>query len=422
MLLADPAAIEVPASGAPAAWAPSYPTSDFLSAAAGYLALMSSQPSTAGFLPEGPTWYTQVTPGGIRVGSVDLSRANRTLEREVARQAFNIAHADELALFRDRPSTREVTRWSPKSRARMAWRFASLDYSPWKERPPAMVTFTLPRNWWEYAPSGKAWKKLVSKFWKRYERAWGRLPAMLWKQEMQRRGAPHLHVLMQTPLGKADDRSWGQWFAETWADVLGCEGEDRERVIYVHGRPEAYGDTREGLRASDPRRVAVYFLKHGSFKAKEYQHNVPELWRAPGAGPGRFWGWRGFKVQTKTVYLTGDEAALLARTVRKHFRSKLSGKARRTLRRRMSGTRGYLIVNDGAWLALCLGEVITLASRRARGPVGDTRGGGEGDASSGFRRWSARLRDAGLVDPHHCGSDCEVMARNALTTGGRSAW
>lgn len=46
----------------------------------------------------------------------------------------------------------------------------------------------------------------------------------------------------------------------------------------------------EDLRASDPKRVAVYFTKHGTFGAKGYQHRVPEPWQGPGKGPGRFWG------------------------------------------------------------------------------------------------------------------------------------
>lgn len=420
MLLADPAAIQTPAA---TAWSPAYPTADFLGAAAGYVAAMSDRRSLIGGAPEGPTWYLQLTPGGVRVGTIDLAKANRSAEREVLRHEFDIAHCEEIALI-DRPSTREVTRWSTKSRARMAWRFASLDYSVWRDRPPAMVTLTMPGIWEWHAPSGKAFKRLVDRFWKRYRRAWGHLPAMLWKLELQRRGAPHLHVLMQTPQGTVkvdgEELEWGAWFARTWADVLGVEGRDRDRVIFVHSRRQAYGDAREGIRASDPRRVAVYFLKHGSFRAKEYQHNVPDLWSLPGNGPGRFWGWRGFKVRSKTVYLGAREAELLARTVRRHYRSGLAkqGGARRRLRSRFAGTRGYLIVNDAAGLALALGEVITLAGGRRGAPQGIRRTTGEGDPS-GFRRWSMRVSED-TPAPHRCGLYCEV--RHGRSTGAPSSW
>lgn len=43
----------------------------------------------------------------------------------------------------------------------------------------------------------------------------------------------------------------------------------------------------KGLQARDPKRLAIYFTKHSSPNmdgAKEYQHNVPELWREPGKG------------------------------------------------------------------------------------------------------------------------------------------
>ena len=43
-------------------------------------------------------------------------------------------------------------------------------------------------------------------------------------------------------------------------------------------------DMREGTRMRDPKRVAVYFLKHSApgdgSGSKEYQHRVPDLWMA----------------------------------------------------------------------------------------------------------------------------------------------
>ena len=40
---------------------------------------------------------------------------------------------------------------------------------------------------------------------------------------------------------------------------------------------------------SDPKRIGVYFSKHGSFVDKEYQNHPPELWR--GKAGARFWGY-----------------------------------------------------------------------------------------------------------------------------------
>ena len=76
-------------------------------------------------------------------------------------------------------------------------------------------------------------------------------------------------------------------------------------------------DYAAGLRSSDPRRIAVYFSKHASFAAKEYQNDVPEEWREPGKGPGRFWGFWGLERCTRAVEVTPDAATLAARTMRR---------------------------------------------------------------------------------------------------------
>jgi hypothetical protein len=59
-------------------------------------------------------------------------------------------------------------------------------------------------------------------------------------------------------------------------------------------------DILNGLRACDPKRLAIYFTKHSSpnkLGDKEYQHIVPEAWRQSGHGPGRFWGSMGCNEQ-----------------------------------------------------------------------------------------------------------------------------
>jgi hypothetical protein len=37
-------------------------------------------------------------------------------------------------------------------------------------------------------------------------------------------------------------------------------------------------DYAEGIKLTDPRRMAVYFAKYGTGGAKEYQHRVPSEW------------------------------------------------------------------------------------------------------------------------------------------------
>ena len=370
---------------------------------------------------EGQRWYASVGPGRIRFGSVDPMRGNRRLERDVCRRAQRISeHAGWHARMVERQalevlaaagvkvdpklipeagidpllqglSKREIMEWSAKSRSAMIDRLSTLDYEPLvTQGVPAMITLTLPGGWEEYAPDGQAFKRLVRTFVKRFERAWGRRMIGLWKLEFQHRGAPHLHALMVPPSGEIDGLGWRDWFAQCWASVVVSSApalpaqrrqEDYHAMVRVHRHPTASADYAEGLRASDPRRVAVYFLKHSLLRDKEYQHVVPALWREPGKGPGRFWGYWGLQRADLAVPLTYDEAVQMARTLRRWQASKGAThrvrhsagalidrstgevvQARyRTVRRRvrsMSHTAGYVVLNDGPAAALLLADSV----------------------------------------------------------------
>jgi hypothetical protein len=139
------------------------------------------------------------------------------------------------------------------------------------------------------APSGEAFKLLVNKFRKRYAFAWGVQMAGPWKMEFQRRGAPHLHVLTVPPLGLSagSQLPFAEWLSKTWADVVNAPDPEERRKHELAGTGVDYEET---LRYGDPKRIAVYFSKHGLFRDKEYQNQVPDAWSEPGKGPGRFWG------------------------------------------------------------------------------------------------------------------------------------
>jgi len=158
---------------------------------------------------------------------------------------------------------------------------------------------------------------------KRWERAWDEPLVGIWKLEFQRRGAPHLHVFTAIPLGihagdarKARDQRYRpavgdgkqlmSWLLEAWADIVAHPDEDQRRK---HARAGTRVDVAEGLRMTDPKRVAVYFTKHGLFRDKEYQNTVPAAWRQPGKGPGRFWGYWHLRKCTRAVELTFDDAS-----------------------------------------------------------------------------------------------------------------
>jgi hypothetical protein len=379
------------------AWAPAFPSPELCSVAA---ALFRSLPAWDG--AEGPRRRIVIGPGVVAIREHDPARAERTAERQHLahvktadlRGGMAAAEDDPGLLGDDGAGRGRILGWSARSRVRMMERLGQLDYRPLfaAGRLPAVVTFTLPcidpgcrrcqlgerdagcTGWQQLAPDAAAWQKLVRKFGKRYARAWGEQLVGVWKREHQRRGAPHLHVFMCPPTGLSrDGRTWAEWFSQTWADVvLGRrQGKVREDMIAFHARPQTCADRVEGMRASDPGRLAAYFTKHGTFKAKAYQDVPPEAWRRcvdcgtvdcqaeghAGASTGRVWGVWGLEVATATVELPHDEAIECARVMRRWWAARTwrdrTGRVVKTPRR-MRGSLGFLATNDGPALASML--------------------------------------------------------------------
>lgn len=307
-------------------WQPNFPTADFVEASASAL---PDQP--CGSLQEGPSWRITVSPGKVKIWTKDEARHERTENRALDAQrkitdaqAVFIELGEDGELLSDVPErvpSREITGWSAKSRARMVERLCDLDYAPLfgdRSRLLAMLTLTYPGDWFTVAPDGKTVKKHMKAFRKRYERAYGETLACVWKLEFQRRGAPHLHMLLRPPHTLADGLNFRQWCSQTWADIVAHPDPDE----YANHVKAGTGlDFNEGLKASDPRRIAVYFTKHGAFAAKEYQHCVPEEWRTPGKGPGRFWGYWGLEPVTATRAVSPEIGTQAGRIVRRHSKA-----------------------------------------------------------------------------------------------------
>ena len=86
--------------------------------------------------------------------------------------------------------------------------------------------------------------------------------------EFQGRDAPHFHLLMTPPHGKSSTGlHFRQWVSQAWAEVVGHPDSEQFRKHVGAGTKVNYA---EGLRCRDSKRVAIYFTKHGQFKAKEY--------------------------------------------------------------------------------------------------------------------------------------------------------
>jgi hypothetical protein len=253
----------------------------------------------------------------------------------------------------------------------MTHRLCELDYAPMQAGTglPVMVTLTYPGDWLAVAPDGQAAKKHLRAFLERWHRRWGERLTGVWKLEFQRRGAPHFHVLTTLPAASNDFRPW---LSAAWAAVVGHPDPEERRRHQLAGTGV---DFATGLRSRDPRRIAVYFTKHGTYAAKEYQHVVPEAWQERGKGPGRFWGYWGLAPCRGEVEVTPQLATAAARvmrrwahaqgttrqaTVRRADRATGAVSYRRVRRRvtRLPRGRGWISVNDGpafAWaLSRCL--------------------------------------------------------------------
>lgn len=292
---------------------------------------------------EGPQAMLQVSPGLIRVLRPDLNRREKRANRNAESPPIVSLHEGEP----ESTGTGIIRGWSRRSRARMVSSISELDLAPLllQEGAPAMVTLTYPGEWLSVAPDGPTVKAHLQAFFKRFERAWGTPWMGIWKLEFQRRGAPHFHLLMVPPSGEAgtarraeheakvalwkagvgkrprwkgavgDGMTFRAWLSLNWADIV-AHKDPEERM--KHTKAGTGVDYQEGDRARDPKRAAVYFGKHGSFAAKDYQHIVPEEWEKTELSVGRFWGYRGLEKVRGEAMLNDCDQLLVSRTLRKY--------------------------------------------------------------------------------------------------------
>ncbi|WP_157890419.1 hypothetical protein [Mycolicibacterium goodii] len=215
-----------------------------------------------------------------------------------------------------------IREWSRWSRANMVRTVASLDMTRLDAEPglPAMVTLTLPGDWEIVAPDSETFKSFFTAWRKRYQRAYGRKWRGLWKLEFQRRGAPHLHLYCVVPVEVINGLDFRSWCSAAWADIVN-HPDPVERA--KHARAGVRTDIMKGMRASDPKRLAVYFGKHsapGGESDKEYQHIVPEVWVNTG-GPGRFWGYIGLEKISATTEIAYEDWVQAKRWLRQIARA-----------------------------------------------------------------------------------------------------
>lgn len=245
-------------------------------------------------------WRVTISPAGMRLGRYTPPRAvsDSTDDQRLKRE-----YGGRMTFTKPGGGPRStISAWSQESRRRMSYVLKTLDYSPLfvNDGIPALVTLTMPRNWEQITPTPKDFKRLLNILRMRYAHAWGHASVGVWKLEFQKRGAPHLHILMTPPTHRrpGTGETFSSWLAVNWAQICQLPGIDWEDVEQRRMRMdhELMGtsiDYSKGLQGHSPDMVAAYFSKHGLFGAKDYQNDPPALWleAAKHAGGVRFWGY-----------------------------------------------------------------------------------------------------------------------------------
>lgn len=345
------------------------------------------------------TWQLDVSPGVVRLRQTRPKTPVRLKGRPPApeRRLFYRGgeKANELRISPpsesptdvefsddDDEQGRVITGFSKASRLRMMRRLASLDWAPVVASEdaifdatgtfcaglPCMVTLTLPADWLRWAPTARMFKRQLAAFLRRWDRAVGEFQGC-WKMETQRRGAPHLHLFARAPLtveskvgrgrgARFVSEPFREWLSRTWWEVVGSGDPD-------HLAAGTNVDWGEGLRCSDPRRIAAYFAGYMADGSKEYQHRPPPGWEAEGTG--RWWGVRRLETVAETVEL--DQQQIIE--VRRLLRGWVKSQGRRPVRALASGRLfgATVLANDGP-------AVVAMLSR-AVGPPGRGRPGGQ---------------------------------------------
>jgi hypothetical protein len=184
-----------------------------------------------------------------------------------------------------------------------------------------------------------------------------------------------------------------RWLSIVWADIVAHPDPEEWRRHLGAGTGVDYA---EGIRCTDPRRMAVYFAKYGHGASKEYQHHVPPQWLLArlrcedcdtvyvehgddpcpscgsyeaelieeAGGTGRMWGYWGLRPVLAVREVTPQVGIQAGRVMRRWYRAK--GLIRKitvqrvdqatgriytrhsTVRKKLfTHNRGFAVVNDG---------------------------------------------------------------------------
>lgn len=352
---------------------------------------------------------------GLAVDDLELvaGAANDRLEVDPQGVLFDV---DDAAGKRGR-----IVGWSRGSRRRMHRTLAELDYSEWLAGPGtlAVVTATVPGLWEPLVPDAPTWKWMIERLRLRWRHEVKMAWAGPWKMEFQERGAPHQHMLLKVPSHARTGEQFEDWYARVWSDIVGapaftchrchrdhlgydaalgygvdrlgydawlgydlfgscdCEHPDTDRARHRarHGRGTRAVSFDGMATATDPRRISLYFGKHGAKSAsKQYQNRPNDQWVAQGT-VGRFWGVWGLRKAVVEISIDLGTMHRARRILRHVARARAATVAISRLRaagdaagirsmprqhvRSLTTGGGWVLVNDGLSLALALRRALS---------------------------------------------------------------
>lgn len=230
---------------------------------------------------------------------------------------FSDPLAEHLTPLRAPGGRRGVIReLSDAARDRLADRAATLDAQG--HEPEVMVTLTSPANWEQIyvcdqdgvsLDGGRIFKAQLKAFRKRLERFLARLGiaswSVLWFLEFQKRGAPHVHLLVfGCSMPEPVRRALRSWCGRAWSSVVG----NPDPV-------ELSKHQRAGTQVARMKKKHFGYAK--KYASKMEQKEVPDDFRHV----GRFWGCWNYSTPESVVLdvdysrLNSDESAWVRRLV-----------------------------------------------------------------------------------------------------------
>ena len=211
----------------------------------------------------------------------------------------------------------EVRAWSSASRRRL---FRALAAIPWPLLGPCLfVTLTYPSA---FPTSGRVVHHHLDRLHRSIERRWGKACGV-WKLEFQRRGAPHFHLCLVSPV-RCVCGAYGQRQGSPKHRSCGCQREFREWLSAEWFRIVGSGDVAhlsagtsvEWLGDHPASYLAGYVSGYGG-KGKGHQEVVPES----ALDVGRWGGFWALSPEWRAVRVTERDWYQLRRLMRRWARS-----------------------------------------------------------------------------------------------------